>query len=258
LHKQVFKTLILIAIFGLVLSWSGPIFALGFNYRRFFEQEKNFYLAHPQIIETIFLGLVDLKGDPEVARRHIRSEVLGCPVGQQLASNCQLDRLKEEKKNRSVPDVFGLAINFTEVVLIPQPGKYDRLKLSWRQETFEAPVIEVEEFLTMIGAAKESPYYQIKEGVKQLVFNAQFGNHFEIVELDRLAKDMAHFYENPPQDNRDRIYYQAAEANLTIEENLASLNLFMKAVKVKINHRYIKVENDPKRPVGQSGPKTKR
>lgn len=222
--------------------------AADLDYKRFFEQESQFYLVNPKLVEVIFLGLVDLKGNPEVAKHKIRTEVLGCPEGDQLRTRCILDQLYLEKRTKRVPNLFEIPVNFTRL----ESGRKDqgqvRLKLAWRQETFEAPVIEVDEFFAFVGAAAESDYYKRKEAVQQIVFNAQFENHFEILLPSRLASDLLKLYEPIPEDFQDRIFYRAEGADLTIEENLASANLRFKAEQVRINNRLVEAAPEPLRP----------
>ena len=221
--------------------------AADLDYKRFFEQESQFYLVNPRLVEVIFLGLVDLKGNPEVAKHKIRTEVLGCPEGDPLRTHCILDRLYQEKRTKKVPNLFEIPVNFTRV----EKGRRDqgqvRLKLAWRQEPFEAPVIEVDDFFAFVGAAAESDFYKRKEEVKQIVFNAHFENHFEILLPLRLAGDLQKLYEPIPEDLKDRIFYRAEGADLTIEENLASANLRFKAEQVKINNRLVEAAPEPLR-----------
>ena len=219
------------------------------DYTRFFSEEQNFYFSHPKLIETIFFGIADLKGNPKVARYHIRAEVLGCPDKIQLRSQCILDRYYHEKRLLKIPNRFDFAVNFTGINRKYLPGNNDRLALSWQQKTFETPVIQVEDFLQMIGAAAESKYYKIRPEIKQIVFNAHFENHFEVILPDRLMRDLVSLYTPIPQDKKDRIYYRVVGSDMSIEENLASANLRLKAEKVLINHRMIDAADEPTRGV---------
>jgi len=215
------------------------------DYGRFFSEEQNFYFARPKLIETIFFGLVDLKGNPKVARYHIKAKVLGCPENEQLVTKCIINRYYHEKRTLKIPNRFDFGVNFTRINRKRTPGKTDRLALSWRQQTFETPVIGVDDFFDMVGAAKESKYYKIKPQVKQIVFNVQLENHFEVILPDRLMRDLVSLYTPIPQDGKDRIYYKIIGSDLSLEENLASANLRLKAEKVLINHRLINATEDP-------------
>ena len=209
------------------------------DYTLFFTEEQNFYRLSPKLIETIFFGLVELKGNPKRARAQIRAKVLGCPTGQQQRSRCILDRYYFEKRRLKIPNRFVFPVNFTRVIRKPMPGRQDRLSLSWRQETFSPPVIEVSAFFSMLGAALESPYYQVKSQVKQVVFHLDLENHFEIILEDRLVKDLMLQYRQIPQDWRDRIYYRLEGTDFSLEENLGSANVHLKADGVRINNRVI-------------------
>lgn len=207
------------------------------QYYRFFEDQKNFLLTRPQVLETLFLGLVELKGDPNRARYHIRTKVLGCPTGAPMTTACTMDQLYNERVRLGLKSLFEVSVNFTELKFKPQPQGDHRIRISWRQRIWEAPILDVDEFLAYLGAAPESPYYRIKPGVKQIVFNAVLDNHFDILIARRLAHDLLGLYKNIPTDMRDRIYFKATHANVAIEENLASLNLYLDAQAVRINNR---------------------
>ncbi|MDT8448064.1 MAG: hypothetical protein RRB13_14320 [bacterium] len=217
------------------------------EYKRFFEDQQNFFLTRPELVEILFLGIVELKGNPERAKYHIRAEVLGCPAGAPLITRCRVDQIRLERQRLGRVTYFEIPVNFTELKFKPQPSGDQRVEVAWQQETWDAPILNVDEFLSYLGAAAESPYYRIKPEVKQIVFNAVLQNHFDVMVDRRLVKDLLSLYKDIPQDERDRIYYRAFESDVTIVENLASLNFYLEAKAARLNNR-IMPATSPKRP----------
>ncbi|MFH2131386.1 MAG: hypothetical protein ABIK68_13505 [bacterium] len=204
----------------------------------FWSNYESVFLFHPQLVQQIFLGIVDLKGNRQVATSHVIKEVLACTFGSNSLSESRLDQLKLAYRKQQVSSNYTVAVNITEMT--GHPLKSDKnqyvLTIRWQPVVFEPPVLSVEAFYRYLGVASQSEYYSGKKGVDRIQINPLFQSRVSVRTSKATAINLLKIYRNPPTDYKDAFIFQLDKTEMNQVYNSANFDLHFKAVKVKINH----------------------
>lgn len=208
------------------------------EYTSFWTEYENIFLFKPNLVKTVFWGIVNLKGNRKNAKRIINSQVLGCQILSPISA-CRIDKLKIQRRKNAISRIFRIPVNFVRVEL--HEYKYDKsmtmLTLYWRPALFHPPVLTVNEFLFYINAARNSEYYTVKNGLEQIQLNPIFERRIKIVVNNVIARNLATLYREPPLDKRDSLAFILKSTSLTRRQAIASFDLHLTAEKVKINNQ---------------------
>ncbi|MDX2469134.1 MAG: hypothetical protein QNL04_01020 [SAR324 cluster bacterium] len=229
LQKKIIFTALIVSLF------TTPLFAKIINYEQFFAKGENFYLLQPNLVADFFTGLAEFKGRRNKSLYKVTKEVLGCPVGIKSSSNCPVDRFRLLKKERRTPSDFKAHVNWTVVERVKR-GRFHVLSLTWRPELIETEILFMEDYLKGLNVARESVYYQIPEQIKRVQFSPHFQRRIQIKVDAKMAAVLLELYEEKPEDFRDVITFVAEGNSVTLRDDLATFNLFLKAKKITINH----------------------
>lgn len=227
------RKIIFIALF--VSLATTPIFANGIKYEQFFAKGENFYLLQPNLVADFFTGLAKFKGKGTKSLDKVARDVLGCPMGGKSTSNCPVDRYRLLKKERRTPSEFKAHINWTVVERVKK-GRFHVLSLTWRPELIETEIIFIDDYLKGLHTASESKYYSIPAQIKRVQFSPHFQRRIQIKVDAKMARVLLELYKEKPDDFRDAITFVPEGNSVTLRDDLATFNLFLKAKKITINH----------------------
>ena len=214
---------------------SSPLLARDIKYQDFFSHKENFYLLQPTLIADFFTGLIETKGKGNRAKRNIARNILGCPVGMTATSNCPVDRYKLLKKEKRTPSTFIAQVNWTVVERVKK-GRFHVLSLTWRPELIDTEIFLIEDYLKSLKVAAESKDFRVPSQIKRVQFSPHFQRRIQIKVDAKMAKVLLELYDDKPSDFRDSITFIAEGNSVTLRDDLATFNLFLKAKKVQINH----------------------
>jgi len=240
-------TRFLLGLFFLGATLLSPsISALTFDnqtnrYASFFEESQNYFLTQPLLIKKLFYELSSLKGNPRVSRRIINREIFGCPEGGRAVSNCRLDRLRIERKQKGISYWVTLPVNFTKLSTQPYSKSRVLLTLSWRADLFQPPVFTTQYFLEYINAQWDSKYYTVDRNTSYLQLSASFEEQVTILLSKKIANNLLKLYSSPIRDYRDRITLRYDASSFIKEDGVGYLKTYWKAKLLRINHLRFKV-----------------
>lgn len=214
--------------------------------RSFWSESENILVFHPDLVRDIFFGISDLKGNPVTARRNLNREVLDCRFTSQRTSNCWIDQLKDAKKQRNLKTLFRVPVNIEGISkkVYHRDRKQALVTFTWNRPVFQPPSITIEEFLGHVGAASESKYYSVKSSLDTILLNPVFQNEIEILVTQNQAANLLDLYQRPPADYNDSVSFQYDSVYLTESSGTAIFNIYLKAVRLKVNHQTFRVNRD--------------
>ncbi|MBU3916006.1 hypothetical protein KKA14_10770, partial [bacterium] len=175
------------------------------EYTVFFADMENIFLYRPHLIENVFQGIIELKGDKTSSRRYINRNVLGCISGSHENQACKIDKLRLRRKKLGISNKFTIPVNFSHIETRALNKSKKIITLFWSPELFQPPSVSVEAFLKYINAASDSKYYVLEKGINQIQLNTIFDNRIVIVIENRLAKNLIDLYEPAPKDKKDSL-----------------------------------------------------
>ena len=212
-----------------------PLVAADIKYQDFFSKKENFYLLQPSLVTDFFTGLIETKGKGSRAKRNIAKNILGCPLGTASSSNCPVDRYKFLKKEKRTPSQFIAQVNWTVVERIKK-GRFHVLSLTWRPQLIDTEIFLIEDYLKSLNIAAESKDFRMPTQIRRIQFSPHFQRRIQIKVDAKMAKVLLELYEEKPADFRDSITFVPEGNSVTLRDDLATFNLFLKAKKIKINH----------------------
>lgn len=211
----------------------------GVEFVEFWSDYESVFLFYPHLVEQIFLGIVDLKGNRKIAYRHIKNEVLSCKTGLVTLSECRLDQLKLNRKKEGFSSIFRAPANITHIS--GQPSQKDKnryiLTVRWQPVMFQPPLISVKKFFHYLGAADDSKYYTVKKKLDWIQINSHFENRVSLLTSKATAINLLNLYREPPTDFKDEFLFKVDMTDIKRVYNTANIDLHLKAVKVKLNHQ---------------------
>ena len=207
------------------------------EYPLFLTEAGNIFLLEPSLVEEVFWGIVDLKGNRSLSKKRIRYHVLGCQAETRLNQGCKIDRVKLEKRRKRIPSVLKIPVNFTRISTKKIDAERSAVIVNWQPEIFEPPLIKLEDFLADINAAPESRYYRVKDKVEWIQLNPLFEREIWFNTDKKIADSLMRVYRRMPTDNRDAITFSIDF--VTSYHRLLIMDYFIqfKADRVTINHQ---------------------
>lgn len=205
----------------------------------FWSDHESIFLYHPNLVKQIFLGIIDLRGNHRTALRYINTEILSCSRGAETLSECRLDQLKLQRKAHKISRYISVPVNISGITgrrLKKDKHKY-LMTIRWQPIMIKPPVIPVEDFYHYLGAAEESKYYRSKPRIYEIQINPQFEDTVTVITSKARARNLINLYRQPPADLKDTFIFRADSSSMRPNGITANFDLYMKAVKVKINHQ---------------------
>lgn len=216
---------------------------INLEYTAFFIEYDNVFMFRPSLIQTVFYNIVDLKGNKTVARKKILTSVLGCQTESSLNPGCQIDRFRVQRKKANIPNHFTTPVSFSNI----SSRRYNKYKkiitLSWTPELIHPPNMTVEDFFNFVNAAKDSKYYRLKKGLKNIQLNTILEKKVEIVVENALAKNLIELYKHPRTDDKDVLVFVYDAVYPNRRYHTADFYIHLRASKVKINHQWFRTRN---------------
>jgi len=210
-----------------------------FTFIEFWSDYESVFLFYPQLVEEVFLNIIDLKGNQKVARKHIADEVLACKFGYTTLSECRLDQLKLNRKKEGFSNIYSIPANITHISA--QPSQKDKnqyiLSVDWLPVMFQPPVVSVKKFFHYLGAADNSKYYTLKQGLNSIQINSLFENRVSVITSKATAINLLKLYRDPPSDLKDEFMFEADMTDIKRVYDTANVDFHLKAVKIKLNHQ---------------------
>jgi len=228
------------------------------DYSEFFSEYQNFYLFHPNLIKKTFWGLETRINPTKMTRRMVEKKVFGC-FQSHLKSSCYYDQYLNDQKIGKIPKVITVPVVFLNISKQNLGNNRHQIHLNWEPESVHSPIISKALFLEKANLAENSPYYQIKPGIKKIKFNLVLPKALSFI-LDRksaksllaIGKDCEQHkcttttsgvYKNIPDDYKDKLYLIYKKTDYSLSESTISINMHLKVVKLKLNHQFYRVFN---------------
>ena len=212
----------------------------------FWSDYESIFLFHPHLVNQIFRGIVELKGNQRTASKYIRSEILSCASGSTALSECRMDQLNLERKKRRMSRYTIIPVNITSISSHRFKKDRSRLVLTvrWQPVMVKPPVMPVDDFYRYLGVADESKYYRGKKGLENIQINPLFEESVTVVTTRARAENILTLYNNPPADLKDSFVFRVDTVNMEQNGRTVNVDLNLKAVKVKINHLMFKTTKE--------------
>ncbi len=228
------------------------------EYAEFFSEYQNFYLFHPELIKETFWGLAKPKYNNKLNRRTIEQHIFAC--GESYSNKtCYYDQTVFERQDKKIPKVITIPVSFSKIA-VEKISKYNRqITLSWEPESFNSPTIKASFFRKLTNLAENSRYYQFRSNIQNIKFNIVFPKEFNFIlnksfadniiefgrecENRRCSKVISGAYKNIPNDKKDEIFLTFKEADFNVSDTIISINMYLKVVKIKLNHQFYKINN---------------
>ena len=228
------------------------------EYSEFFSEYQNFYLFRPEFIKKTFWGLATLKNPKTTTKKIVEKKVFRC-YQSDLNSSCYYDQFLNDQKISQIPKIIIVPVVFSKISAQNLGNKRNRIYLSWEPESFNSPILDTSLFLRKANLAENSRYYNINPAIKKIKFNLVFPKTLSfvldrkstksLIEVGKICKQRkcaqvkSGLYKNIPDDYQDKLYFSYKETDYSFSESIISINMHLKAVKVKLNHQIYKIYN---------------
>lgn len=228
------------------------------GYAEFFSEYQNFYLFHPEFVKKTFWGLASLKNPKITTKRIVEKKVFQCHQSD-LMGSCYYDQFLNDQKINQIPKVIIVPVVFSKISALSVSKNKSRVFLSWEPKSFNTPIFDTSLFLKNANLAENSRDYNINPAIKRIKLNLVFPNELSFVMDKRSARSLIEvekqceerkctqltsgIYKNIPNDYKDKLYFRYKETDYSLSDSIISINMHLKAVKVKLNHQTYKIYN---------------